>query len=606
MSITVVTAYYPFSLTRLIKSLHKPDKVWLTSKLQDLYISIWTKLQINLYEYTSLNKRQLLINIQGHNSKAFVMQNLPKWSFSKKQFSKGLRACSSVEFIRALCTSTYDTSAYSQSRVKTHLQGFMVLKNFSSVRSYVLQDIIQQCRICKKHYKNAASTIKSYNEVTQSWNSMQALGASTCPHIIRCSYSNSLQAMCASIPSNATKYSFLNPVQGFCTSTCPHIVRCSYSNSLQAMCTSTPPNVTKYSFLNPVQGFCTSTCSHIVRCSYSNSLQAMCASTPSNVTKYSCLNLVQAFCTSTQPNIRRYSTSNSVQDMCTSTPSNVTKYSCSNLVQAFCTSTHPTIKKRSSSNSVQVLYISSPSNIYKDSCLSPVQAFCTSTHPTIKKRSSSNSVQVLYISSPSNIYKESCLSPVQVFCTSTPNVPKRTPVLLATASILVVSQNGDRFPARALLDQGSEVSFITESLAEKLELTCRFSAVPIIGVGAQRSNIAHRATTFQLISRIDESFKCHVDALMLPELTTCLPAARIVHTQWSHLEGLHLADPDFAKPDKIDIILGAHVYSQIIREGLRRGDVGAPIAQQTCLGWVLSGAINVDVDSECVREPSVN
>ncbi|XP_029051579.2 uncharacterized protein LOC114880108 [Osmia bicornis bicornis] len=189
---------------------------------------------------------------------------------------------------------------------------------------------------------------------------------------------------------------------------------------------------------------------------------------------------------------------------------------------------------------------------------------------------------------------------------SRPNIIRRTPVLLATALIIVVSENGEHFHARALLDQGSEVSFITELLAEMLGLTRRFSAVPIIGIGAQRSDVARGATSFQLVSRV-ESFTCHVDALILPELTTSLPAAPIFRTQWSHLEGLSLADPDFAKPSKIDVILGARVYSQIIRKGLRRGSGGAPIAQQTYLGWVLSGPIDATLmESVRLDESSVH
>lgn len=81
---------------------------------------------------------------------------------------------------------------------------------------------------------------------------------------------------------------------------------------------------------------------------------------------------------------------------------------------------------------------------------------------------------------------------------------------------------------------------------------------------------------------------------MLPKLTTYLPPAHIEHALWSHIQGLPLADPTFATPSKIDMILGANVYAQVLEEGLYRGKIGEPIAQKTSLGWILSGPLSYD------------
>lgn len=50
-------------------------------------------------------------------------------------------------------------------------------------------------------------------------------------------------------------------------------------------------------------------------------------------------------------------------------------------------------------------------------------------------------------------------------------------------------------------------------------------------------------------------------------------------------------DPTFSESGKIDLLLGADIFSQIIQKGLRRGPKGSPIAQQTQFGWVLSGGL---------------
>ena len=51
------------------------------------------------------------------------------------------------------------------------------------------------------------------------------------------------------------------------------------------------------------------------------------------------------------------------------------------------------------------------------------------------------------------------------------------------------------------------------------------------------------------------------------------------------------ADPRYDLSDKIDILLGAQVHASIIEQGLWKGDtVDTPIAMQTLLGWIISGA----------------
>lgn len=74
-------------------------------------------------------------------------------------------------------------------------------------------------------------------------------------------------------------------------------------------------------------------------------------------------------------------------------------------------------------------------------------------------------------------------------------------------------------------------------------------------------------------------------------LTEFLPARKFFRSHWDHLEGLTLAEPKYFEPGKIDLLLGANVYADILRSGLRKGPRGSPIAQETAQGWILSGEI---------------
>ncbi|XP_034828817.2 uncharacterized protein [Maniola hyperantus] len=61
---------------------------------------------------------------------------------------------------------------------------------------------------------------------------------------------------------------------------------------------------------------------------------------------------------------------------------------------------------------------------------------------------------------------------------------------------------------------------------------------------------------------------------------------------------LPLADPDYGKPQGIDVLLGAEIYGQILVDGLRRNPEGTLTAQNTLFGWILSGRV-LDSPDNC-------
>ncbi|XP_029178506.1 uncharacterized protein LOC114946224 [Nylanderia fulva] len=169
---------------------------------------------------------------------------------------------------------------------------------------------------------------------------------------------------------------------------------------------------------------------------------------------------------------------------------------------------------------------------------------------------------------------------------------RRAPALLATAVVRVLSRHDQSSQLRALLDQGSEVSFISESAAQSLKLPRRSAAIPIVGIGAQRNSVSNGIVQLRIASLYDSSIYFEIDALVLPKLTAYIPPAQLEYKQWPHIQNLQLADPNFATPGKIDLVLGSIVYAQVLKQGLCRGPIGAPIAQNTALGWILSGPLS--------------
>ncbi|XP_012543645.1 uncharacterized protein LOC105841073 [Monomorium pharaonis] len=167
-----------------------------------------------------------------------------------------------------------------------------------------------------------------------------------------------------------------------------------------------------------------------------------------------------------------------------------------------------------------------------------------------------------------------------------------TNILLATARVEITARNGRTSQTRVLIDQRSEVSLITERLAQRLRLTRTRSQIPLVGIGAQQTTRTNGLATFIVAPHFDSRFRCTVNAHILPKLTTSLPSAKIEPHQWQHLNGLNLADPNYQSPGPIDLILGADVYVHLIEEGVIKGPEGTPITQHTKLGWIVSGPVN--------------
>lgn len=165
-------------------------------------------------------------------------------------------------------------------------------------------------------------------------------------------------------------------------------------------------------------------------------------------------------------------------------------------------------------------------------------------------------------------------------------------VLLATAMVRVATRDGHHEILRALVDQGSQASFISENAAQKLHLPRNKIHTTVGGIGSSNAGIS--CSSIQVVMRAiyPSSFALITTVLVLPKLTTLLPDDEIFNIEWPHVKDLVLADTNYNKPGSIDIILGADVFGEIILDGVRKGKPGAPIAQATEFGWILSGKTN--------------
>ncbi len=164
-------------------------------------------------------------------------------------------------------------------------------------------------------------------------------------------------------------------------------------------------------------------------------------------------------------------------------------------------------------------------------------------------------------------------------------------VLLMTFQTLVHAPDGTSVRARGLLDSGSSTSFISERLAQSLQLPLATQHITISGItGMSRGSSLQSVATLEISPLCCSGEKLQVSAIVVPRVTCDLPTQPVhFNTKWSHLNGLHLADPSFGQPSKVDILLGVDIYADVLLHGRRSGPRGTPAAFETKFGWVLTG-----------------
>lgn len=162
-------------------------------------------------------------------------------------------------------------------------------------------------------------------------------------------------------------------------------------------------------------------------------------------------------------------------------------------------------------------------------------------------------------------------------------------ILLTSVQMRVLCKDGHYINLTALLDQGSQISLITENAAQRLGLPRQHFNGAISGVGTL-SNKGKGKINLRCKS-IHDDYSFNTDVLIMPKLIKHLPSNTFDNAQYMHINNLPLADPEFNISKPIDILLDAKIYSEIIMNGLVKGSPQEPIAQQTKMGWILSGNI---------------
>lgn len=146
-------------------------------------------------------------------------------------------------------------------------------------------------------------------------------------------------------------------------------------------------------------------------------------------------------------------------------------------------------------------------------------------------------------------------------------------VLLSTALVLIEDYSGAYHEVRVLLDSGSQSNFISSELSKKLQLPLRKIRLPVRGINQSSTEIT--AGTQAKIKATRNNYEIDVFCLIVPQITDNLPNFTFDTTLVNIPANLTLADPSFHVPSKVDMLLGAGIFWDLM-----------------CIGQIRTGPIN--------------
>ncbi|XP_036347558.1 uncharacterized protein LOC118756930, partial [Rhagoletis pomonella] len=172
-------------------------------------------------------------------------------------------------------------------------------------------------------------------------------------------------------------------------------------------------------------------------------------------------------------------------------------------------------------------------------------------------------------------------------------------VILATAVIGIKGRNGPEIQARALLDSASQLNLMCEPLMQRLKLKWTSCIMTAHSIADSGTNITRKVQA-SVKSRIG-GYETSLEFYVLPKITSFKPDQFMNADDWGIPSNISLADPNFNKPGRIDVLLGAEIFWDLLSVGRITLKANLPRLQKTVLGWVVSGVTNRADSNERLR-----
>lgn len=162
-------------------------------------------------------------------------------------------------------------------------------------------------------------------------------------------------------------------------------------------------------------------------------------------------------------------------------------------------------------------------------------------------------------------------------------------VFLSTALVRVVDSKGNKHTARAILDNGSGINIASDALCSKLGLPRRNVSSTVSGF---HNHVSHSTQSCSItIESLNSSYRTNLDCHIFTNVTSAVP---ITYIDTKHIRipsGLCLSDPSYNIPAKVDLLIGADTFWDVL--GSQKISLGKhlPELRSSELGWIVTGHI---------------
>lgn len=151
-------------------------------------------------------------------------------------------------------------------------------------------------------------------------------------------------------------------------------------------------------------------------------------------------------------------------------------------------------------------------------------------------------------------------------------------------------KNGEIIKCRVLLDNGSQLNIITEKLRKALGISYKNTNCEIGGIGDVKAGISKRASV--VISSQKNGYTAELEVVIIPKITSDMPSIPLNITDWPIPKNISLADPQFNVPSKVDMLIGAELFCELMSVGQIRINDELPMLQNSVFGWILMGKVS--------------
>lgn len=207
--------------------------------------------------------------------------------------------------------------------------------------------------------------------------------------------------------------------------------------------------------------------------------------------------------------------------------------------------------------------------------------------PVAKKQKQDNICQLINKEKPSKYIKSfNCRS-----------MDRQT--FLPTVAIRIQSNGEWTAPVKALIDTGAQPNLVSYSLFRNLGLDKKPVSHKLIGVNGTPFHIRHK-TVLRIRPWYEDNTYIEEQFWILPkesEWQPVLPADKIKFSDQIGNLDLPLADPNFWKPDTVQMLLGVGFLAKIINSVIQRNRDGIAL-MKTSLGVIVFGSLSDGIDEQ--------